>query len=79
MRVSIDAGYIERNQAYCITAAYCASKSAVISLTRSDAIDVRSNLNLKSMLMSTQYSSDNIRVNCVCPGLVQCVQLSYSA
>ncbi|CAG8202078.1 unnamed protein product [Penicillium nalgiovense] len=36
--------------------AYCASKSAVISLTRSDAID---------------YSKENIRINCVCPGLVE--------
>ncbi|KAI5365954.1 Putative short-chain dehydrogenase/reductase SDR, NAD(P)-binding domain superfamily [Septoria linicola] len=35
--------------------AYCASKAAVISLTKCDAID---------------YSKDNIRVNCVCPGLI---------
>ncbi|KAL4877952.1 hypothetical protein BJY04DRAFT_230226 [Aspergillus karnatakaensis] len=36
-------------------AAYCASKSAVIGLTRADAID---------------YSKDGIRVNCVCPGVI---------
>jgi len=37
------------------TAVYCASKAAVIALTRSDAID---------------YSSESIRVNCVCPGVI---------
>jgi NAD(P)-dependent dehydrogenase (short-subunit alcohol dehydrogenase family) len=37
-------------------AAYCASKGAVIAMTRSDAID---------------YSGDNIRINCVCPGIVR--------
>jgi len=36
-------------------AAYCASKAAVISMTRCDAID---------------YSKDDIRVNCVCPGVI---------
>ncbi|KAL5001569.1 hypothetical protein BDV10DRAFT_192165 [Aspergillus recurvatus] len=36
-------------------AAYCASKSAVIGLTRADAID---------------FSKDLIRVNCVCPGVI---------
>ncbi|KAH8810726.1 hypothetical protein F5884DRAFT_259486 [Xylogone sp. PMI_703] len=35
--------------------AYNAAKAAVINMTRSDAID---------------YSKDNIRVNCVCPGLI---------
>ncbi|OWP01915.1 hypothetical protein B2J93_4765 [Marssonina coronariae] len=35
--------------------AYCASKAAVISLTKSDAID---------------YSKDDIRINCVCPGVI---------
>lgn len=39
-----------------IIAAYCASKSAVIGMTRCDAID---------------YSTDGIRVNCVCPGVIQ--------
>lgn len=37
-------------------AAYCASKAAIIHMTRSDAID---------------YSKDNIRVNCVCPGVIE--------
>ncbi|OAK95663.1 short-chain dehydrogenase/reductase-like protein SDR [Phaeosphaeriaceae sp. SRC1lsM3a] len=37
-------------------AAYCASKAAIINMTRSNAID---------------YSSDNIRVNCVCPGVIE--------
>lgn len=37
-------------------AAYCSSKAAVIALTRSDAID---------------YAKDGIRVNCVCPGLIE--------
>lgn len=36
-------------------AAYSASKSAVLSLTRSMAVD---------------YATDNIRVNCLCPGTV---------
>ncbi|KAJ5461394.1 uncharacterized protein N7458_002946 [Penicillium daleae] len=36
--------------------AYCASKSAVIGMTRADAID---------------YSKDSIRVNCVCPGVIE--------
>ncbi|OOQ89773.1 oxidoreductase, short-chain dehydrogenase/reductase family [Penicillium brasilianum] len=36
--------------------AYCASKSAVIGMTRADAID---------------YSEDGIRVNCVCPGVIE--------
>jgi NAD(P)-dependent dehydrogenase (short-subunit alcohol dehydrogenase family) len=38
------------------SAAYCASKSAIIGLTRADAID---------------YSKDGIRVNCVCPGVIE--------
>ncbi|KAL4915235.1 hypothetical protein BDW62DRAFT_188937 [Aspergillus aurantiobrunneus] len=36
-------------------AAYCASKSAIIGLTKGDAID---------------FSKDLIRVNCVCPGVI---------
>ncbi|CAK4031988.1 Hypothetical predicted protein [Lecanosticta acicola] len=36
-------------------APYCASKAAVISMTQCDAID---------------YSKDSIRVNCVCPGVI---------
>lgn len=36
-------------------APYCASKAAVINMTRSDAID---------------YSADGIRINCVCPGII---------
>ena len=38
-----------------MSAAYCASKAAIINMTRSDAID---------------YSQDLIRVNCVCPGVI---------
>ncbi|KAF2086494.1 oxidoreductase [Saccharata proteae CBS 121410] len=36
--------------------AYCASKAAVIAMTRADAID---------------YAKDGIRVNCVCPGVIE--------
>lgn len=36
-------------------APYCASKAAIINMTKSDAID---------------YSADDIRVNCVCPGVI---------
>ncbi|KAI0376573.1 NAD(P)-binding protein [Hypomontagnella monticulosa] len=35
---------------------YCASKAAVVNMTRADAID---------------YSSNGIRVNCVCPGVIE--------
>ena len=38
-----------------LIAVYCAAKAAVIGMTRADAID---------------YSPSQIRVNCVCPGLV---------
>ena len=59
------------------SAAYSASKAAVISLARSDAIDV-SFLGLRGFFVAdlradisiVQYSPDLIRVNCVCPGLV---------
>jgi NAD(P)-dependent dehydrogenase (short-subunit alcohol dehydrogenase family) len=37
-------------------AAYSGSKAAVIAMTRADAID---------------YSSKNIRVNCICPGIIE--------
>ncbi|OAG05810.1 short-chain dehydrogenase/reductase-like protein SDR [Paraphaeosphaeria sporulosa] len=37
-------------------AAYCASKAAIINMTRSNAID---------------YSENGIRVNCVCPGVIE--------
>ncbi|RWA03571.1 hypothetical protein EKO27_g11533 [Xylaria grammica] len=37
-------------------APYCASKAAIINMTRSDAID---------------YSGDGVRVNCVCPGVIE--------
>lgn len=37
-------------------AAYCASKSAIINMTRANAID---------------YSDDGIRVNCICPGVIE--------
>lgn len=40
---------------YGSSAPYCASKAAIINMTRSDAID---------------YSQDGIRVNCVCPGVI---------
>ncbi|KAL1303036.1 hypothetical protein AAFC00_003348 [Neodothiora populina] len=36
--------------------AYCSAKAAIINLTKSDAID---------------YSKDSIRVNCVCPGVIE--------
>jgi NAD(P)-dependent dehydrogenase (short-subunit alcohol dehydrogenase family) len=41
-------------------AAYCASKGAVVALTRQMALD---------------YARDGIRVNCVCPGFIESQQL----
>ncbi|MBE3041824.1 SDR family oxidoreductase [Candidatus Bathyarchaeota archaeon] len=38
------------------TAPYCGSKAAIINMTRADAID---------------YARDGIRVNCVCPGVIE--------
>lgn len=38
-----------------IAAAYCASKAAIINMTRANAID---------------FSEHGIRVNCVCPGVI---------
>ncbi|KAF2161874.1 hypothetical protein M409DRAFT_27602 [Zasmidium cellare ATCC 36951] len=51
VNVASQLGIVGRSEA----AAYCASKAAVISMTRCDAID---------------YSKDNIRVNCICPGVI---------
>ncbi|KAK8090271.1 hypothetical protein PG997_005232 [Apiospora hydei] len=45
-------------------APYCASKAAIINMTRSDAID---------------YSQDGIRVNCVCPGVIETPMTTGSA
>ncbi|KAF7535218.1 hypothetical protein G7054_g5552 [Neopestalotiopsis clavispora] len=45
-------------------AAYCASKAAIVNMTRSDAID---------------YSPDGIRVNCVCPGVIETPMTTSSA
>ncbi|KAI1829226.1 hypothetical protein DTO006G1_9816 [Penicillium roqueforti] len=50
VNIASQLAFISRTEA----AAYCASKAAVVSLTKSEAID---------------YSRDNIRINCVCPGL----------
>ncbi|KAF7587985.1 hypothetical protein BBP40_006462 [Aspergillus hancockii] len=43
--------------------AYCSSKAAIIAMTRSDAID---------------YSKDDVRVNCVCPGVIETPMTTYS-
>ncbi|KAJ5507364.1 hypothetical protein N7527_009507, partial [Penicillium freii] len=52
VNVSSQLGIVGRSGA----PAYCASKAAVIGMTRADAID---------------YSKDGIRVNCVCPGVIE--------
>jgi NAD(P)-dependent dehydrogenase (short-subunit alcohol dehydrogenase family) len=39
-----------------LIAAYCASKAAIVNMTRANAID---------------YSDEGIRVNCVCPGVIE--------
>jgi NAD(P)-dependent dehydrogenase (short-subunit alcohol dehydrogenase family) len=44
-------------------AAYSASKAAVIAMTRADAID---------------YSEKDIRVNCICPGIIATPMTTYS-
>lgn len=58
-----------------VQAAYCAAKAAVISMTKSDAIDVSLVLGwaFPGFLADTfgKYSKDNIRINCVSPGLVK--------
>lgn len=51
VNIASQLGVVSRPQA----PAYCASKAAVISMTKSDAID---------------YSKDGIRINCVCPGVI---------
>ncbi|ROV88689.1 hypothetical protein VSDG_09506 [Cytospora chrysosperma] len=51
VNIASQLGIVARSAA----APYCASKAAVINMTRSDAID---------------YSRDGIRVNCVCPGVI---------
>ncbi|KAI9930026.1 hypothetical protein ASPWEDRAFT_167695 [Aspergillus wentii DTO 134E9] len=43
--------------------AYCSSKAAIIAMTRADAID---------------YSADGIRVNCVCPGVIETPMTSHN-
>lgn len=51
VNIASQLGIVSRSAA----APYCASKAAVIHMTKSDAID---------------YSPDGIRVNCVCPGVI---------
>jgi NAD(P)-dependent dehydrogenase (short-subunit alcohol dehydrogenase family) len=48
--------YISQYTTLTSLAAYCASKAAIINMTRSNAID---------------YSENAIRVNCVCPGVIE--------
>lgn len=47
-----------------ITAAYSASKAAVIAMTRGDAID---------------YAKHGIRVNCICPGIIETPMTTFDA
>ncbi|GKT40774.1 2-(R)-hydroxypropyl-CoM dehydrogenase [Colletotrichum spaethianum] len=47
------------------TPAYSASKAAILSMTRSDAVDT-----VEYGTDEEQYSKYNIRVNCVCPGVI---------
>ncbi|KAJ6787531.1 hypothetical protein PWT90_02786 [Aphanocladium album] len=51
VHIASQLGIVAKNGA----APYCASKAAVINMTKSDAID---------------YSADGIRINCVCPGII---------
>lgn len=59
------------------TAAYCGSKAAVINMTKCDAIDVRPIPISRPLphlpVLPTdppQYSRDAIRINSVCPGVI---------
>ncbi|PWY63801.1 oxidoreductase [Aspergillus eucalypticola CBS 122712] len=60
---SVNALWCELTASNLLPAAYCSSKAAVIAMTRSDAID---------------YSADGIRVNCVCPGVIETPMTTYS-
>lgn len=55
-----------------LAAAYSASKAAILSLTKSDAVDVSFiTLPIREKAKSGQYAKYNIRVNCVCPGIIE--------